>query len=370
MDPYEVDLVMTNRGCKVTDCQDKHFGKGFCRKHYQRWKVSGTLDSEGNEVVKIRPKRYCKIDGCGQLYHSKGFCKKHYASFKVGNMDINGNKTKNGEAVMDNPVCKVSGCDNKSVVKSRQFCSKHYAAFREKRMDEDGNWIGKYAGHIVLKDGKRICKVDGCENRHFANGFCQKHNHTYVVVRNVEFLRDRYFDGGLFKCIGCDNTFDFACMDLHHPNGKMDSGNLLSFYLHCNLPNYPERIAEIDRCEWYCARCHDALHNDPTLTYEQSYASNPWKGAIADNNMRKLIAKYGNLCDDCGAGLLAKEIQFHHRNRQRKAFVVKKMLKSPNWDRLDREVAKCDVLCRNCHRLRHSVYRDNLKIMKCFVNVA
>lgn len=358
---------MTNKSCKVFDCKNKHYGKGFCSKHYQRWKVWGTLDDNGNEIVKIRPKRYCKIDNCNGLYHCKGFCRKHYSRFKIGNMDFSGNKIKNGETLSQNLVCRVIGCNNKSVVKSRQFCWKHYMAFRENRMDADGNWLGKYAGHVVLKNGKRICKIAGCGDDHFANGFCTKHNYTHLKVKNVEFLRNRYFGGKDFKCSACGKSFDFSCIDLHHPNGKLDKRNILSSYLHCNLKNYPERIAEIDECEWYCAKCHDAIHNNPQLTYKESYKSQLRCGRFADENMKKLIAKYGDVCMDCGAKLLPKEIQYHHRNCEEKVFVVKKMLKSPDWDRLDKEVSKCDVVCRNCHRLRHSTYHNSLEIMEPFV---
>jgi hypothetical protein len=37
-------MAIENKGCSVDGCDNKHHGKGYCRKHYQRLARSGRLD--------------------------------------------------------------------------------------------------------------------------------------------------------------------------------------------------------------------------------------------------------------------------------------------------------------------------------------
>ena len=47
-------------------------------------------------------------------------------------------------------------------------------------------------------------------------------------------------------------------------------------------------------------------------------------------------------------------LQFHHRNREEKSFNVGDMAMRPSSkSRLINEIAKCDVLCVNCHAKLH-----------------
>ena len=58
-------------------------------------------------------------------------------------------------------------------------------------------------------------------------------------------------------------------------------------------------------------------------------------------------------CDDCGARFAPHQMDFDHREAQEKSFVLTSggaMLTSRR--RLMEEVAKCDVVCANCHRIR------------------
>ena len=46
-------------------------------------------------------------------------------------------------------------------------------------------------------------------------------------------------------------------------------------------------------------------------------------------------------------------LDFHHRNKRYKKFTISKWLWRASLKALDIEVAKCDVLCANCHRRLH-----------------
>lgn len=67
---------------------------------------------------------------------------------------------------------------------------------------------------------------------------------------------------------------------------------------------------------------------------------------------RQLVAARGGRCVSCAyAGTLAA-LDFHHRDPSTKDFAISKF--SGSWDQLLAESEKCDLLCANCHRLRHA----------------
>lgn len=66
----------------------------------------------------------------------------------------------------------------------------------------------------------------------------------------------------------------------------------------------------------------------------------------------ELIELFGGRCRDCGYDAVRAALEFHHRDPLTKEFGL------GNWhgsrERLLHEAAKCDLLCANCHRLRHA----------------
>lgn len=78
-------------GCKVSGCNKPHKSKGYCNKHYSRFKKWGTIDREEISKVKIKEGRncgpgtkraICKIEGCNEHVASGGYCRFH-ASYYV-----------------------------------------------------------------------------------------------------------------------------------------------------------------------------------------------------------------------------------------------------------------------------------------------
>lgn len=58
-------------------------------------------------------------------------------------------------------------------------------------------------------------------------------------------------------------------------------------------------------------------------------------------------------CKDCGETDPVVK-QFHHRNPEEKLFTVGNSWHTWGLDMIVAEVAKCDVLCANCHLKRHA----------------
>ena len=66
-----------------------------------------------------------------------------------------------------------------------------------------------------------------------------------------------------------------------------------------------------------------------------------------------LVAQRGGRCQDCGyMGVLAV-FEFHHRDASSKEFGIGNFTGA--LARLLAEAEKCDLLCANCHRLRHAL---------------
>ena len=68
---------------------------------------------------------------------------------------------------------------------------------------------------------------------------------------------------------------------------------------------------------------------------------------------QKLVELHGGCCEDCGYNKSLAALEFHHRNAETKDFGLGNF--NGSWERLLEEAAKCDLLCANCHRIRHAL---------------
>lgn len=74
-------------------------------------------------------------------------------------------------------------------------------------------------------------------------------------------------------------------------------------------------------------------------------------------NRRREYAEYLNKiknvpCADCGVRYPPHVMDLDHLPQFRKLFNISKLSNIPSWDKLYEEVAKCEVVCSNCHRIR------------------
>lgn len=57
-------------------------------------------------------------------------------------------------------------------------------------------------------------------------------------------------------------------------------------------------------------------------------------------------------CLDCGGRFLPCAMDFDHRPGEEKVMSVAQLVTRGNEAKLRAEIAKCDVVCANCHRVR------------------
>lgn len=66
--------------CTVESCERKHYGRGFCALHHQRWW------KHGDPLKLLRggrpPGGVCEVNGCEKPQVGRGFCDTHYQANK------------------------------------------------------------------------------------------------------------------------------------------------------------------------------------------------------------------------------------------------------------------------------------------------
>jgi len=63
-----------------------------------------------------------------------------------------------------------------------------------------------------------------------------------------------------------------------------------------------------------------------------------------------LIKLMGGCCERCGYDKSPAALDFHHIDPNIKEFGIASNLPHTSWGRILAEVAKCQLLCANCHR--------------------
>jgi hypothetical protein len=66
-------------------------------------------------------------------------------------------------------------------------------------------------------------------------------------------------------------------------------------------------------------------------------------------------------CSLCGEKR-APALEWHHRSPHRKEISISDAISQDwNFNRILAEIAKCDVICKNCHSCQHSIYDEGGK---------
>ena len=63
---------------------------------------------------------------------------------------------------------------------------------------------------------------------------------------------------------------------------------------------------------------------------------------------RRAVEYLGGKCQLCGYCKSIAALTFHHRNRAEKNFKIGSGV-TQSWDKIKKELDKCDLLCFNCH---------------------
>lgn len=136
------------------------------------------------------------------------------------------------------------------------------------------------------------------------------------------------------RCQDCSTTNAFV-MDFHHPEDNKEEivGNLRRL-------RWSEYIKEVDKCILLCSNCHAIRHFHVSETRSTEIK-------------KKLLELKESYCSRCRFAKIAA-LGFHHlENKKFNIGNFSARRSSLDWADVLLELDKCEVICRNCHRLEH-----------------
>lgn len=182
--------------CSVPSCLGQRWARGFCTKHYQRWKVTGDpLKTPGGkfdpENIRLRRIAYywahvdkqgpdecwpwtAKLNakGYGQLRSFTTTVQAHRFGFELVNDSIPAGMTIDHDCHTQDvtcpggPTCAHRACQNPAHLKIVTFSENVKGGIKRRRL---------LSGHTPRQVSKRICSIDGCELFVNSHNLCIMH---------------------------------------------------------------------------------------------------------------------------------------------------------------------------------------------------
>ncbi len=151
---------MAEGTCSVKGCRGKPVGRGWCSKHYQRWKQHG-------DPAYVRPveQLFCSVGGCSQPIRNKlrMLCDQHYQHWRRwGDAEFT--------VLTKGRVCTAEACERP--VHCRHMCENHYEAWRSSHM------------------GGAPCLAPNCDGFQYRRGLCEEHYETEQNAKRTLCTKD------------------------------------------------------------------------------------------------------------------------------------------------------------------------------------
>lgn len=150
-------------------------------------------------------------------------------------------------------------------------------------------------------------------------------------------------------CLDCGDKFHYCQMDFDHRD-QFTKRKQISYMLMLGIDTI---LKEIEKCDLVCANCH----RDRTQRQIEALPSiEPTTPSGFD--LRRVTEfinslKHNQLCTDCGQPHPYWRLDFDHRDTSTKIMTISRLkLSKYSKIRILEEIAKCDLVCARCHRLR------------------
>jgi hypothetical protein len=179
---------------------------------------------------------------------------------------------------------------------------------------------------IKVKPRYRMCSVPGCKRKHRGLGYCHTHLECFKRTGDpIPRIRPAViaFDDGTAICSQCGERKPFSKFK-PQTNGKGKYG-IYSICNQCSYRRY-QKVRNTERYRWI--------------------------------NEFKLSQG----CVDCGYKEHAVALDFDHRPDEVKVMDIAQAINRMSEERLRAELAKCEVVCANCHRVRTQERRKEVMV--------
>jgi hypothetical protein len=149
------------------------------------------------------------------------------------------------------------------------------------------------------------------------------------------------------QCEDCRYHRAAAALEFHHRDARTKDFTMSS------VSTVPARIwTEAAKCDLLCANCHRRRHlvaptvdDDPVVRSRRARKS-------------RAVAFLGGRCLGCAVVVPEPLFEFHHLDARTKEFAISHDGITRSWAKIEAELAKCVLLCANCHRETHAGLRS------------
>lgn len=100
-----------------------------------------------------------------------------------------------------------------------------------------------------------------------------------------------------------------------------------------------------------CKDCCNALSRQHYEGNKQYYLDRNQQQRKKHRNKIKEL-KQSHPCTDCGQTFPYYVMEFDHINPENKSFNIGRSSKMNSFKQIQEEIAKCDIVCANCHKIR------------------
>jgi hypothetical protein len=192
-----------------------------------------------------------------------------------------------------------------------------------------------------------------------ANARYYRHNRAREIerVRSRQGLRrDELRSLRSKPCMDCRVEFlphqmDFDHRDPGRKTFRLTAGGAM-------LASPARLMEEMAKCDVVCANCHRLRTWSRNATQVPAHRS-----ATPSDELRRKRVYWRNQaqmldglkdvpCVDCGGRFAPCVMDFDHRDARTKAYTVSRMIGRAGTAKILAEIAKCDIVCANCHRDR------------------
>lgn len=148
------------------------------------------------------------------------------------------------------------------------------------------------------------------------------------------------------RCEECEYSVSLAALEFHHRDPATKEFGIGNFN-----GSWERLLAEVEKCDLLCANCHRLRHAAVQIEPDRY---------IERRRHLKLraIAYMAGACFGCSRVGPPSLFEFHHWDAREKEFGIGEDGKVRAWEKIVAELAKCVMLCTNCHREVHAGVRE------------
>lgn len=248
------------RTCTVEGCEAIHNCRGYCKRHYERFRIHGdplfALVASRSE-----PKRACAVAACDRQSQLRGWCLQHYARYRR-NGTPGTTAIRHVSAPGERRAC--SKCSEAAI--ARQMCATHYMQARRRDQSADQ------------------CVVIDCRSPQITREMCEMHYARWrrvgepagqrrlgapakrgIITYEAAHARVRSQFGGAhnYDCLACGADAQDWAYD-HEDQSALSGGR--SGCLYSTDPTHYIPL---------CKKCHSAFDADPDARWSDWISLKP-----------------------------------------------------------------------------------------------